>query len=32
MLEVVTDNVFMRMADTQTPQGIMAVVKMSDTD
>ena len=32
VLEVVTDNVFMRMADTQTPQGIMAVVKMSDTD
>ena len=25
VLEIVTDNVFMRMADTQTPQGIMAV-------
>ena len=32
MLEIVTDNVFMRMADTQTPQGIMAVVRMTDTD
>ena len=32
VLEIVTDNVFMRMADTQTPQGIMAVVRMSDTD
>ena len=32
ILEVVTDNVFMRMSDTQTPQGIMAVVKMSDVD
>ena len=27
VLEIVTDNVFMRMADTQTPQGIMAVVR-----
>ena len=32
VLEIVTDNVFMRMADTQTPQGIMAVVRMTDTD
>ena len=24
VLEIVTDNVFMRMADTQTPQGIMS--------
>ena len=30
ILEVVSDNVFIRMSDTQTPQGIMAVVKMSD--
>ncbi len=30
ILEVVSDNVFVRMSDTQTPQGIMAVVKMSD--
>ena len=30
VLEIVTDNVFMRMADTQTPQGIMAVVKMKN--
>ncbi len=30
VLEVVSDNVFVRMSDTQTPQGIMAVVKMSD--
>lgn len=29
VLEVVSDNVFVRMSDTQTPQGIMAVVKMS---
>ncbi len=29
VLEVVSDNVFIRMSDTQTPQGIMAVVKMS---
>ena len=32
VLEIVTDNVFMRMADPQAPQGIMAVVRMSDTD
>ena len=31
VLEIVTDNVFMRMADTQTPQGIMAVVRMKDS-
>ena len=31
VLEIVTDNVFMRMADTQTPQGIMAVVRMNDS-
>lgn len=30
ILEVVSDNVFIRMSDTQTPQGIMAVVKMSE--
>ena len=30
VLEIVSDNVFVRMSDTQTPQGIMAVVKMSD--
>ena len=30
ILEDVSDNVFIRMSDTQTPQGIMAVVKMSD--
>lgn len=30
ILEIVSDNVFIRMSDTQTPQGIMAVVKMSD--
>ena len=30
ILEDVSDNVFIRMSDTQTPQGIMAVVKMSE--
>ena len=30
ILEIVSDNVFIRMSDTQTPQGIMAVVKMSE--
>ena len=30
ILEAVSDNVFIRMSDTQTPQGIMAVVKMSE--
>ena len=30
ILEVVSDNVFIRMSDTQTPQGIMAVVNMSE--
>ena len=30
VLEIVSDNVFVRMSDTQTPQGIMAVVKMSN--
>ncbi len=30
LLEDVSDNVFIRMSDTQTPQGIMAVVKMSE--
>lgn len=30
VLEIVSDNVFVRMSDTQTPQGIMAVVKMSE--
>ncbi len=29
---VVTDDIFMRMSDTQTPQGIIAVVKMQETD
>ena len=32
MIEIVADNVFDRMSQTQTPQGIMAVVRMSDTD
>lgn len=32
LLEVVSDTVFARMSETQTPQGIMAVVKMSDAD
>ena len=30
ILEDVSDNVFIRMSDTQTPQGIMAVVKNRD--
>lgn len=30
ILEDVSDNVFIRMSDTQTPQGIMAVVRMSE--
>ena len=29
MIEIVADNVFDRMSQTQTPQGIMAVVKMA---
>lgn len=29
-LEIVSDNVFSRMSDTQTPQGIMAVIKMKN--
>lgn len=29
-LETVSDNVFLRMSDTQTPQGIMAVVQMKE--
>mgnify|MGYP000796205427 CR=1 FL=1 len=31
-IEIVADNVFDRMSQTQTPQGIMAVVRMTDTD
>lgn len=27
--EVVSDNVFMQMSDTRTPQGIMAIIKMA---
>ena len=30
MIEIVADNVFDRMSQTQTPQGIMAVVKMKN--
>ena len=29
-IEIVADNVFDRMSQTQTPQGIMAVVRMKD--
>lgn len=29
-IEIVSDNVFMQMSDTRTPQGIMAIVKMSE--
>ena len=31
MIEIVADNVFDRMSQTQTPQGIMAVVKMKNS-
>ena len=30
-IEIVADNVFDRMSQTQTPQGIMAVVRMKDS-
>jgi TrmH family RNA methyltransferase len=30
LIETVSDNVFTQMSDTKTPQGILAVVKMSD--
>ena len=30
-IEIVADNVFDRMSQTQTPQGIMAVVRMNDS-
>lgn len=31
-IEIVSDQVFQRMSDTQTPQGIMALVKMKELD
>lgn len=31
-LETVSDNVFMQMSDTKTPQGILAIVKMKEYD